>query len=639
MAGNKSIIDKIKSFPEKPGVYVFKNSSGEVLYAGKAKNLRKRVLSYFQKTELRPFLTALLKNVSQTEYIVTQNENEALILESNLIKRFKPRYNIVLKDDKNYLFVKIGGNDFPRLELVRKITDLPIEAFLSADLSAVARKAKAGARRTKAGLSAAALAAEARRKVEVLAEVKAKVDKKARYFGPFTNARALRRTIKTLKKIFPYQKCSLEIEIGKTKRKRTCLYYSLGQCLGHCAYPTEKLKKDYKKAISRIIEFFKGNFKEIIAELQKEMEKESKYKNFEKAALIRNQIFALQKISSPQIVYFTKPLSADAISISQEKEKTAINIFVIRQGKIIDKKNFLLKNLFPQNEKEILESFLREYYDILPKDLLPKEIWLPQKVSSNIEGVKILAPRRGKKRKIIHLGRENALFFLREKLGINDAEIKKSLKELRQTLKIKNNLSRIEAFDVSNISGFFATGSMIVFKNGAPEKSEYRKFRLRCKAKPNDTKMMAETLSRRFLNKKWAIPDLIIVDGGKPQLFTALKKLNENKVKAPAIALAKRKEEIFVPEKKESIRLPKSSEALKLLQRIRDEAHRFTVSYHRGLRGKIPSALDEIPGIGPKRKKALMQKFGSISAIKKAKIAELAKVANKKIALIIKEKL
>lgn len=586
MAINKQIADKIKGFPEKPGVYIFKNASGKTLYVGKAKNLKKRVLSYFQKTDFRPFLTALLKNTSNAEYIATQNENEALILESNLIKKLRPRYNIVLKDDKSYLFVKITKEDFPRIELVRRPTE-----------------------------------------------------KNAKYFGPFTSAKNIRKTLRVLKRIFPYQKCNLEIKLGKPKRKKSCLYYSLGECLSHCVKPTLKIKKEYNQVIDRITQFFKGRYKEILNLLYEEMKDASLKEQFEKAANIRNQIRALEKIIAPQVAYFTKPISADAISVKTNKKMAAINLFVIRDGKIIDRKNFLFQNPLQENKRELTSFFINQYYTGLNKDLRPKEVWVENPAPRGLagRGIKIITPQKGKKKKLLILAKENAALFLKEKIGIPREEIKKSLKELKQVLRIKKKLSRIEAFDVSNIQGIFATGSMTVFRNGAPDKSQYRKFRIKAKGKPNDTKMMKEILWRRFQKRDWPKPDLLIVDGGKPQLSTALKMAQEKKLKMPIIALAKREEEIFIPGQKKSICLPKNSPALHLLERIRDEAHRFAITYHRKLRAKIPSALDQIPGIGPKYKKALFSRFGSIDKIRKVKIKELAKITNKRVAQLIKE--
>ncbi len=588
MARQEKLVTKIKSFPGKPGVYVFKNRVGKVLYVGKAKNLKKRVLSYFQHTDTRPFLTALLKNVSDVEFTVTQNETEALILESNLIKKYRPRYNIVLKDNKNYLFVKITQEDFPRVELVR-----------------------------------------------------CQEEKNAKYFGPFTSTESIRRTMRILKKIFAFQKCNLEIKVGKPKRKRTCLYYSLGQCLGHCVKPTQKIKKEYNQIIDQVIQFFKGKHKEILDGLYKKMENASHREKYEKAASIRNQIRALEKIITPQVVHFTKPINADVISIAQKKDIGAINLFAIRQGKIIDKKNFLLQNPLKENEAKLLSSFVDQYYETFDKASLPKEIWVKNLAPRSTAGreIKIITPQKGKKKKLLELGKENATLFLKEKIGIPKQEVKKSVKELKRVLRLKKKLSRIEAFDISNIQGVFATGSMVVFTGGLPDKSQYRKFRVKAEGKPNDTKMMHEVLARRFQKKGWKKPDLLIIDGGKPQLGVALKIAQEKKLKMPIIALAKCEEELFIPDRKKSLRLPKSSPALQLLQRIRDEAHRFAITYHRKLRGKIPSVLDQIPGIGLKYKKALLTNFSSINAIKKASQKQLAKITNKKVAQLIKERL
>lgn len=598
--------EKIKNTPSSPGVYLWKNKLGKVIYVGKAKNLRKRVTQYFgqDSREQIPFLMA---EAVDLDYIVVNSELESLFLENTLIKQYMPRYNIMLRDDKNYAFIKIDySTQIPSLGYARKVE---------------------------------------------------KDTKTAKYFGPYSSARKIKQTLDFVRKIFPY--CANK-EVGK----RPCFYYFLHRCPGVCV--GQMSLEDYKKHLSRIILFLSGQTSEVKKELRIAMTQASQKKHFELAARLRDSLHALEILDERQIAMFAKNVNWDLISVFQEYGNACINLFKIREGRLIDKENFIynIKALtsapLPKGGGEIFETFLENYY--AETSDLPREIYIESKVTNQAllqslfkkrsgHKIEISVPTRGQKLKLIKLGVTNAREFLhkwQDTSAVNLDKAKAALEQLKIALKLDKIPSRIEGYDISNTQGTNPVGSMVVMKNGIAAKAEYRKFKINVKSTPDDFAMMTEMLSRRLSRisaesavAKWPIPDLIVIDGGKGQLSAVIKVMKKQKLNIPIVGLAKRIEEIFLPNNPTPIVLAHDQPALQLLQRLRDEAHRFAITFHRNLRQKqsVKSALDEIPGIGPKTKKLLKEKFGTVAQIKQTPVEEIEKVIGKEKTELIKKHL
>ncbi len=654
----KTLNQKIKELPSKPGVYIFKDAKGLILYVGKAINLKNRVRSYFRKDAGlgSPRVHYMITQIKDLDYVVTDNELESLVLENNFIKQMQPKYNVRLRDDKNYLFIKINIKDeIPTVEYDRK-----------------------------------------------------PADKNARYFGPYTSAISIKDTLRLLRKIFPY--CA-----NKKVSPKPCFYYHIGKCPGVCIgkISAEEYRQNY---IGKIIKFLEGKQIEILNELKTLMKTYAQRKQFEKAAKVRDQVFALNRVLERQKLVYPRKIDQDIFSVYEENVTACVNLFIVREGKLIQKENFVLENTKQASTAEIMESFLSRYY--LDAGSLPKEILLPVKINeseflpllrnslpywlpragrlrgglaykktspsqlpaageggnSSLKGgeyarvPKISAVTRGPKLKLMRLGQENAKQYLEaisDKKLLEEARLLSSLKELQRVLGLSVLPGRIEAFDISNITGKSAVGSMVVFDFARPKKEDYRRFKIRLKDTPDDFAMMREMLTRRFrrtmtmtndndraanghsqksIVNSWPLPDLILIDGGKGQLTAALSALRKSEIRNPKfeiIGLAKKFEEIFLPGKSQPLILPVNSIAKFLLQRIRDEAHRFAVVYHRKLRSKsaVSSALDQIPGVGPNKKKVLLANFKSLAGIRKASLGELAQVAGKGLAEKIKASL
>ncbi len=575
---------KINQLPATPGVYVFKDGQGEILYVGKAVNLKNRVTSYFRQDGVsdRPNLITMVGQIHSLDYTVTSNELESLILERNFIGQLKPKYNIDLRDDKNYIFLKINLHDeIPTINYERKLTD-----------------------------------------------------KTARYFGPYTSGLAIKETLRLVRNIFPY--CA-NAKVGA----KPCFYYHIGKCPGVC-FGKISLDDYRQNYISKIIKFLEGRQSEVLSDLQKQMKLKSDRKLYEQAARVRNQIFALNRVLERQKIIYPKKVNQDIFSVFLDGS-ACINLFIVRAGKLIQKENFILQNTKHASLGEILDSFLSRYY--LDASSRPQDILVPVKIDeqalrSLLGRVKISVPSKGRKFELLKLGEKNAqeyLESLNDKHLMEEAKLMSSLKELQRVLGLPKLPGRIEAFDISNIQGTNPVGSMVVFDFGRPKKSDYRKFKIRSKSTPDDFAMMHEMVTRRFQNK-WPHPDLILIDGGKGQLSTAVKVLKQSGVNIPIIGLAKRLEEIFKPGINKPIRLPANSIGLFLLQRIRDEAHRFAITFHRQLRSRksLTSVLDEISGIGPNKKKQLLSRFGSAKKIQTASLTDLAAIVGKKTAETIK---
>ncbi len=586
---------KLKNTPKKTGVYLFKNKQGVVIYIGKALNLKSRVSQYFDGHDTRPQIPFLVNDAVDFEYIITDNELESLMLENTLIKKHQPKYNIMLRDDKNYAYIKIDyETEIPQIYSVRNPDS-----------------------------------------------------KNAKYFGPYSSAQKIRETLSILRKVFPY--CA-----NKKISNRPCFYYYLHRCPGVCIGKISIA--EYQGTMHKISLFLSGHISEIKKEIQGQMLKSSKKKQFERAADLRNQWQSLQIIEERQKVIFSQKVSWDFVSLFQSADKATINVFVIRNGKLNDRKNFILENTENKTFAEIFSAFLENYYaqaTDLPKEIyvqeMPDELSALRKVMTLNSGrnIKVLRPKLGKKAKIIKLGVENAREYFESWATSQASELSRTtlaLDELKKTLKLAETPFRIECFDISNIQGTNSVASMVVFEAGKAKKSEYRKFKIKNDGQPNDFGMMQEALSRRFKNSaeaKWPLPNLLVVDGGKGQLGVAIDVLAQYKLKIPVIALAKREEEIFVPGKAQPILLAKSNYALQLLQRLRDEAHRFAITFHKKLRSKTAykSMLDEIAGIGPKKKKLLIKKYGSVAGIRKASKKELDLILGSKTAKELLENL
>ncbi len=625
-----------KAIPQSPGVYFFKNKKGEVLYEGKAVNLRHRLKNYFggpassrlksglrgfslpaeagilagSRRQVHPKIQALLARAQKVEWIETDNETEALLLENNLIKQHRPPFNVVLRDDKNYLYLKITlAEDYPRLLFARR-----------PDHSA--GPGQAG----------------------------------ARFFGPYTSSRDLRRTLSLLKKIFPL--CSANYEIREAdmrsgkQRKKPCLNYHLGRCLGPCV--GEVTSNEYRKVIAEVMRFLAGDYKGALLRLDNEMEKAAQERRFERAAYWRDQKRSLLRLMEEQkVVLPNAQISRDIFGLARALSQVVVAILVVRQGRLLDQKLVAFEDRFKSGEGEILEQALYDYYqrtEDLPKEVvLPVEVgesfrlWLGQKAGRK---VKFNVPKYGPLKKMVELAGKNAahqLFALSRHL--TQANLEEEMAALRQLLKVKR-LSRIEAYDISHLAGTNAVGSMVVFLDGLPAPAHYRRFKIKLAKPADDFGAILEVLKRRFKYPDAsyqlpvaakdasfaACPNLVVVDGGKPQLSAALTALKSTSSQSPVpsfkfLALAKKQEEIFVPGRKKSIKLPVAHPARRLLQRIRDEAHRFAVSYHTQLRRQaVSSVLERVPGVGAKTRKKLIKAFGSLSGVKKASLGDISKV-------------
>ena len=572
---------KLKSpdnLPNKPGVYIMRDDTDTIIYIGKAKNLVKRVKSYFREKLDRPKTQILMSHFDSLEYIVTNSEKEALILEATLIKKHRPRYNVQLKDDKRYPYVKITSESFPRLVITRNVT--------------------------KDGI----------------------------YFGPFTDVGSVKQTVKFLKSLFKIRTCR--------NMDGPCLNAQIDLCYAPCDGKISE--KEYSEIINKIDLFFQGKYSTIVKNLKEEMTEAAKNEEYEKAAVIRDQIASIEEIMEKQFVDLVDDdLDQDVIAIAPSKNEVVVIIMPIRNGKIVGRDDFLMSGSQYDSSSEVLFAFIQQYYGynrhipkqiLLDEDIDEKELledWL-----SDLRGnkVHIKVPQKGVKLRLVKMARKNAEIIQHQKKKMENALI-----ELKKYLKLENLPRVIEGYDISNISGKFAVGSKVSFKDGKPNKKSYKHFKMKTPG-PNDFAMMEELLTRRLKRvDSDPEPDLMVIDGGKGQLGMVcgvLEKLNLTHI--PVIGLAKEFEEIYTPNSKRPIIIPKNSKALHLLQQVRDESHRFAITYHRKLRSDNiqASSLDNIAGIGKKRKINLLKEFGTIENIKKASVDDLAKIEgmNKKTA-------
>ncbi len=580
---NETVEEKLKLLPDKPGVYIMKNEQGKIIYVGKAVVLKNRVRQYFQSNKNHtPKVRAMVSHIADFEIIMTHSEVEALILECNLIKKHRPRYNISLKDDKSYPYVKVTvQEDFPRVFITRRVL-------------------KDG----------------------------------ARYFGPYTNATAVHESLKLLRRLFPLRTC-------RHLQERPCLEYHIKRCLAPCAGKVEK--DDYDAMIRAVLLFLEGRTDDVERELQFRMEAAADAYHFELAARLRDQLLAVRKVAEKQNIV-TGSGDQDAVGMARSEIGVVVQIFFIRAGKMIGREHFLLQSTEEESDEAILAAFLQQYYHraaFIPREvLLPLELpaaerelleaWLSEKKRK--AKVQILCPQRGTKHDIVAMAAGNAQKYLADEAArikqAND-QTRGAVEELGRYLGLRNPPERMECFDISHIQGSETVASMVVFEGGLPKKSDYRRFKIQStEGKPDDFLSMREVTTRRYVGlPENELPDLIVIDGGKGQLSSALEIIRQHAghKKVPVVGLAKQFELVFREGESEPVVLPRHSQALYLIQRIRDEAHRFAITYHRKLRGKrnLVSVLDHIVGIGPKRRQALWSHFGTLSRIKAAGVEEL----------------
>jgi len=611
------IESQVESLPHRSGVYLMHDVDGDVVYIGKTVDLRNRVRSYFHTSaQAHPKTRALVGEVADLEFIVTDTELEALILEANLIKKHRPRYNVRFKDDKRYPYIKVGlGDPYPKVTITRRIEH-----------------------------------------------------DGSRYFGPYTSSGAVHETLDLLRKSFPYLTCNREIT---GEDERPCLYYEIRRCLGPCIGAVSQ--SEYRAMIQGLIHFLEGRGEEVIEDLQERMASAAEDWDYEHAASLRDQLRAVQSVVRKQKVVSMAGADQDVIAFAREEDDACVQVFFIRGGKLLGREYFVLEGTREEDDRQVMAAFLKQFYEeaayVPPEVLLPSQIdealiierWLRQKRG---ERVTLRVPHWGKKRELVQMAAENAaetLAALRVQWQADAHKQEEALAELEEALDLPRTPARIECYDISTTQGAETTGSMVVFLQGVPRKSYYRRFTIRGVEGQDDYASMAEVLQRRFRRweiaqseemlgtrdtKGWAkLPDLLLVDGGKGQLTVAQEVLASfDLTETVALAaLAKQHEELYMPGRKNPVILPRRSQGLFLVQRVRDEAHRFAVSHHRHRRRKVglTSRLESIRGVGPARRKALLKTFGSIEAIRAATVEELAAVPRmpRQVAEAIKAKL
>ena len=599
-----TLLAQAASFPPSPGVYLFKDARNRVLYVGKADLLRDRIRSYFGPS-LDVRHVRLVERAERLEYVITGSVSEAYLLEANLIKQHRPRYNIRLKDDKSYPYVKVTlGEDFPRILRTRQLGD-----------------------------------------------------RTARYFGPYANAKSVDESLDLLQKLFPYRTCKLTIVAAEDGRGRTvppsalpggrpCLLYHLKRCTAPCV--GAGTKEEYRATVDRSVQFLEGRYEALARDLRHEMQLAAETLDYERAGLLRDRVQAIDRTTDRQEVHAYKGDDFDALGAAIAEGDAAVQLLRVRDGTIVGRDQFFLEGTEGATPAEVLGSFLRQHY--AAATTFPPEIVVPEAIpdaatfvtfAEEKRGtqVQLHVPQRGKKRRLIELAvrnAENALEQERVRWLADRGKTDTALGELQRALGLEGPPKRIECFDVSHVQGTNVVSSMVVFEDGRPAKQSYRRFRTKIGDRNDDFANMRDTLRRRFARSAagerdgWPVPDLVILDGGKGQLSAGIAALSDaGLLQIPIAALAKEREELFVPGRPEPVILPERSQGLFMVQRIRDEAHRFAVTYHQQLRAKsaTKSVLDEIQGVGPAKKRALLRTFGSLKGMREASEADLSRVA------------
>ncbi len=601
IAPTEKVQQKLNTLPDKPGVYLMHDIKGRVIYVGKAINLAQRVPSYFHASaQENPKTRRLAAHIADIEWIITGSEVEALILEANLIKKYRPHYNVRLKDDKRYPYLQVTGEDFPRVRITRRMQP-----------------------------------------------------DGGRYFGPYTSSRALRETLDLLRRLFPYRTCDRDIT---GQDRRACLYYDLKLCLAPCIGMASHA--EYQEMIAQLFRFMEGETEAVIADLKREIDAAAAALHFERAAHLRDRYQALQQVMERQRIITTAATNQDVIALARDEGNACVEVFFVRHGKLLGREYFVMEGSGDSDEEEIMTAFLQQFYShaahIPPEILLPAQVaeaavleqWLRTRRG---DVVYLNVPRQGSEQDLLDLASTNAaetLRALQAQWEMDKHRNERALQQLQAALHLPKPPVRMECYDISTTQGVEVVGSMVVFEHGVPKKSHYRRFKIRTVTGQDDFASMREVLTRRFDrwrrvtggelkgargNQAWALlPDLLVVDGGKGQLGMAVEVLAAFDLTdaVPVIGLAKRHEEVFTPGIRAPLRLDPTDPAILLLRRLRDEAHRFAITYHRQRRSKrgLASQIDEIPGIGPVRRRALLQHFGGLDAIRQASIEALMDV-------------
>ena len=593
------IPEELKKLPGKPGVYIMHDETDMIIYVGKAISLKNRVRQYFQSSRNKGAkIEQMVTHIRRFEYIVTDSELEALVLECNLIKEHHPKYNTMLMDDKAYPFIKVTADEaYPRIMLARKM-----------------------------------------------------IKDKAKYFGPYTSAGAVKDTIELIRKLYHIRSCNRKLP-RDTGKERPCLNYHIHQCDAPCqGYISQEA---YQKSVQEVLHFLNGNYDIILKRLEKQMQDAAEVLEFEKAAEYRELLFSVQKIAQKQKITDTAGEDRDVIAMATEYADAVVQVFFIRGGRLIGRDHFYLKTAPGETEKETLTSFIKQFYAGTP--YIPSQLMLPQEVEDQElleewlskkkeRRVHLIIPKKGQKEKLVELAEKNAAMVLqkdKERLKREEGRTIGAVKELEKILGL-SGISRMEAFDISNTSGFASVGSMVVYERGKPKKNDYRKFRIKSVQGPDDYASMEEVLTRRFthglreqeegkeLGGFTVFPDLILMDGGRGQVNIAEEVLQKLDISIPVCGMVKDEHHRTRGLYYKNVELPIDihSEAFRLITRIQDEAHRFAITFHRQLRGKgqVRSILDDIPGVGPARRKELMKHFENIDAIKQASVEELQKL-------------
>ncbi|MEK7770769.1 MAG: excinuclease ABC subunit UvrC [candidate division NC10 bacterium] len=577
--------EKVAEAPDRPGVYFYKDAKGQIIYVGKAASLRSRVRSYFQESRARdPKTDALVGQIRDVEYIVTGNELEALILESNLVKQHRPRYNIILRDDKHYPFLKLTTDEgFPRLVVARRVQ-------------------KDG----------------------------------AAYYGPFYPATAVRETLRLVRQLFPLRTCRITIDGALA---RPCIQYFIHRCNAPCT--GQETREEYARTVAAVQRFLEGKHDELAKELTREMETAAAEMKFERAAVLRDRVQALNTVRERQKIISTDEMDQDIVGVVRQGGEACVQLFFVRKGRLLGRESFFFDRVSGWTDGEILSAFIHQFYArqvipppeiLLSADIPDAELtaaWLRQSRGARVE---VVAPQRGRRRELVAMAEENAALALQTHLLSRANREQVVLEEMTRALGLPAPPHRIEAFDISTIQGSETVASMVVWQNGDMKKDEYKRYKIRTVAGPDDVASMREVLTRRYskaLETEAPLPDLILLDGGRGQLGVGSKVLEALGLDyLPIAALAKRAEEVYVPERLAPLLLDLGSPALQTLQKIRDEAHRFAITYHKTLRQRrtISSELDRIPGVGPTLRTSLLRSLGSARGVRAASVADLAAV-------------
>jgi excinuclease ABC subunit C len=580
-----SLEDTLSRLPDRPGVYLFKDAKAQIVYVGKAASLKSRVRSYFQESRPRDAKTdALVRQVRDLEYIVTDNELEALMLEANLVRKHRPRYNIILRDDKHYPFLRLTTNEeFPRLVVARRVKD-----------------------------------------------------DGATYYGPFYPATAMRETLRLTRQLFPLRTCAIEID---GRLERPCIQYSIGRCNAPCT--GWETREGYAKTVRDVQRFLEGRDDDLLLELTGRMEEAAGDLRFERAAVLRDQIQSLKKVREHQKIISTEEVDQDVIGVVRQGADACVEVFFVRKGRLVGQEAFFLDGVGGWTDGEILSAFVRQFYTknvrAAPEILVSEEIAETSLLAEWLSGlagrrVTITAPQRGTRREFVQMAEANAAIALQNRLLSRGDRVQVVQEELRAALGLPSPPNRIEGYDISHVQGAEQVGSCVVWENGDMKKDDYKRFRIKTVEGSDDFAALEEMLRRRFaraLEEGGTLPDVVLIDGGRGQLNVALRVVEDLGLDyLPVIALAKQREEVYRPDSVDPLVLDATSPALHTLQKIRDEAHRFAITYHKQLRTKrtIQSVLDAIPGVGPSIRTELLKTLGSARRVREASVAELAAV-------------